>query len=223
MPDAVLTVQPPSCYRSVIFGATPESLLQIRQATVSLAVWERSMPVELARWLDQVPPETLPAARFICRATEARRRVMEAFAGHARESCAERLLLQEDIIGEVERFAQICDARTIEVRLEVINDDACSKFHADNIPVRLLTTYRGPATEWLDPAVEFDACCAAHAPETAVRRLSRFAVALIKGHTAGDRSGPLVLHRSPPIEGSGQTRFFLCVNQPASDRTSDQC
>lgn len=223
MPDAALTLRPPSCHRSVIFGATPQALLRIRHAAVSLAVWERSMSPAVARWLDQVPPETLPEARFICRATEARRHVMEAFAGHASESSAASLLLGEDIINQVERFARICGAPWIEVRLEVINDNACSKFHADNIPVRLLTTYRGPATEWLDPAVEFEACCAAHAPETAVRRLSRFAVALIKGHKATSRSGPLVLHRSPPIEGSGQTRFFLCVNHAASDRRHDEC
>lgn len=223
MPDDSLTLQPPLSHRSVIFDTTPEVLLRIRQAAVSLAVWERSMPPEVARWLDQVPPETLPTARFSCRGTEARRQVMEAFAGHADASKAACLLLKEDIVGQIERFTRICGAPWIEVRLEVINNNACAKFHADNVSVRLVTTYRGPATEWLDPAVVDEACCPAHAPEAAVRRLSRFAVALIKGRKAGSRSGPLVLHRSPPIEGSGQTRLFLCVNDAMSDDTSDGC
>lgn len=179
------------------------------------------MPTEIARWLDHVPLETLPQARFICRGPEARCLVTEAFAGHADEKSVACRLVKEDIISQIERFVRIRAAPSIEVRLEVIQDNACTKFHADNVSARLLTTYRGPATEWLDPAVEFEACCPAHAPETAVRRLSRFAVAIIKGRKAGSRSGPLVLHRSPPIEGSGQTRLLLCVNEAMSDDTSD--
>lgn len=223
MPDASLTLRSPSSHRSVIFGATPEALLRIRQAVVSLAVWERSMPPAVACWLDQKPPETWPTARFRCRSTEARQQVMEAFANHADGNSAECLVLKEDIIAQIERFSRICSAPWLEVRLEVISSNACAKFHADNVSVRLLTTYRGPATEWLDPALADEACCPAHAPEAAVRQLSRFAVALIKGRKARSRSGPLVLHRSPPIEGSGQTRFFLCVNDAMSDDTRDGC
>ncbi len=41
--------------------------------------------------------------------------------------------------------------------------------------------------------------------------LPRFAVALAKGSARGDRS---LVHRSPPIEGSGVTRLFVAMNAP---------
>lgn len=212
MPDASLP-PPPSSQRSVIVGTTPLTLLRIDEAAVSLAVWNRSMHPQVAHWLDRLPADRLPTARFTCRGGEARRQVMAAFAGRGDAGEAAWRILQEDIIGQIERFVRLRPVPSIEVRLEVISDDACAKFHADHLSLRLMTTYRGPATEWLDPALAAEACCPADVPPAAIRRLSRFAVAVIKGRKARCRSGPLVLHRSPSIEGRGQTRFFLCVNE----------
>ncbi len=202
---------------TVIFGATADTLASIRDAPVSLAVWERSMPLEALRWLDRTPPETFPTTRFVCHHIEARQHVTQTFAGHAPNSGPACLLIKEDIIGQIERFAQVCGSQWVEVRLEAITDNACPKFHADNVSVRLLTTYRGPGTEWLDLAFGRDLCSVSEYPDNAVRQLPRFAVALMKGRRAMSRSGPMVLHRSPPIEGTGQIRFLLCVSDAEPD------
>ena len=197
---------------TVRFGASADSLSSIKEAPVSLAVWERSMPVDVVRWLDRMPPETLPTARFVCHHSDARQRITQAFSNHAQNSEPASVLLKEDIVGQIEGFARVCGSPWIEVRLETVTGDACRRFHADNVSVRLLTTYRGPGTEWLDIAAGKDVCSLPEYPEKAVRQLPRFAVALIKGRLAKSRSGPLVLHRSPPIEGTGQTRLLLCVS-----------
>jgi hypothetical protein len=218
MPDTLPSSHCSLKTEAVIFGATADTLSGINDAPVSLAVWERPMPSEVVRWLDETHPETLPTARFVCHHFEARKWLTQALSGKACDSNPAGLQFKEDIVGLIERFARIRSEPWIEVRLEVISDNACAKFHADNVSVRLLTTYRGPATEWLDPAIEFDACCSEAVPEAAVRRLPRFAAALVKGRKARSRSGPLVLHRSPPIEGTGHVRLLLCVSDAEPDR-----
>ena len=36
--------------------------------------------------------------------------------------------------------------------LEVVRTDSCRKFHADYVTARLITTYLGEGTQWLDEA-----------------------------------------------------------------------
>jgi len=45
-------------------------------------------------------------------------------------------------------------------------------------------------------------------------QLPAFAVALFKGEQAAEGTG--VLHRSPPIAGTGMTRLVLCVDGPSA-------
>jgi hypothetical protein len=176
------------------------------------------MPREVMRWLDRTPPEALPTARFVCHHADARQRITDAFDGNAHSNDPAGHHIKEDVIGQIELFAKTCSAPWVEVRLEVITGNACSRFHADNVSVRLLTTYRGPGTEWLDVDVGDETYSVSEYPEAAVRQVPRFAVTLFKGRQATRRSSPLVLHRSPPIEGTGQTRLILCVSDAGTDR-----
>jgi hypothetical protein len=48
-----------------------------------------------------------------------------------------------------------------------------------------------------------------------MNELPRFAVGLFKGER---RAGPAaILHRSPPIAGTGTTRLFLCLNEDKNE------
>lgn len=38
------------------------------------------------------------------------------------------------------------------MKLEVTSDDGCKYWHQDSVPFRMVTTYRGPCTEWVPPA-----------------------------------------------------------------------
>eukprot|EP00903_Cladosiphon_okamuranus_P008883 g8505.t1 len=39
---------------------------------------------------------------------------------------------------------------TLTVKLELLNKGKCPRFHLDKVPIRLICTYVGPSTEWLD-------------------------------------------------------------------------
>ena len=101
----------------------------------------------------------------------------------------------------------------VDIRLETIRHDACWKFHRDHVPARLLTTYRGPGTEWVHPR---DGAAALSEQKSFRGRIERFpehSVGLFKGSRGGSRAG--IVHRSPPVALSGEVRLFLCLNLPS--------
>ena len=98
-------------------------------------------------------------------------------------------------------FASLMRCRTVRVRVEGITGNACRKVHADYTDVRLICTLAGPGTDYTpgdDPA----------AP---LQRIPTGAVALFKGREFG-RGHAACLHRSPPIEGSGERRLVLVID-----------
>ena len=86
------------------------------------------------------------------------------------------------------------------VRLDVVDTDACRRFHADYVPLRLLCTYVGPGTQW-------------HRCDRAdrVEQLAAGEVAIFKGRDALDP--PVLLHRSPPISRTGERRLLLVLDR----------
>ncbi len=98
----------------------------------------------------------------------------------------------------------------------MVEDDACRFWHVDRVALRLLCTYRGPATEWLRPGGQMPGPGAA-AEGRRVRRLAPFDVAVMKGTGfAPGHAG--VAHRSPPVSHlprARRARILLVVDAPA--------
>lgn len=58
--------------------------------------------------------------------------------------------LLADLQRSLEFFCEAFDQTGAEVRVELTDRCSCPKFHCDNVYVRMLTTYRGPTTEYVD-------------------------------------------------------------------------
>ena len=127
-------------------------------------------------------------------------------------------LLIEDIEALVSAFSAVANS-LVDVRLDRISHDACWKVHRDTVETRLLTTYRGPATEWVLPEHAAQALREQKKFKGPIERLRDHDVALFKGSEAGTGRG--IVHRSPPIVGTGCTRLLLCLNLP-SDVSPEQ-
>lgn len=200
---------------SIITADTAESLERIADANIELAMWQRRLPDELVEWLHQLPGSALPTARLSLYASEV------SLALHA--ACDESGLpvgqLRETLVADIadlaERFANVIASDRLRLRLETVDDNACRRFHRDCVPLRLLTTYRGPGTDWVRP--DFAELALAHADDYSgpTERMATYDVAIFKGcgfhgqiHDAG------VVHRSPPIADTGTTRLLLCLNVP---------
>jgi hypothetical protein len=138
--------------------------------------------------------------------------VSDALAGALGPRLPELGPVVEDVAALARRIAAIASAARLRIRLERVQDNACRRFHADQVRLRLLCTYRGPGTEWLpDAGVRRDADGGiAEPPPAAIGRLVRFEVALLKG--AAHPQGRPLIHRSPPIAGTGIARLLLAID-----------
>jgi hypothetical protein len=107
--------------------------------------------------------------------------------------------LLQDIVSAVELFSRMFDQRQVELRMEVTDQQACPKFHCDNVYVRMLITYAGPTTEYIDR----------WRPDE-IQRAPLGGLIFLKGHQHPTYQDQM-LHRSPPIS-SGKKRFSIVVN-----------
>ena len=191
-----------------------EGLAAINEPDMALVIWRRALPPRLQTWLDQVDASCLPHLRVLVRPGDLRRAVEPHLDEAGMPAGDMRDLLVGDVEDLVSAFAGIARSGLVDVRLERVSHDSCWKFHRDYVEARLLTTYRGPGTEWVQPI---------HA-ERALRAQKRFEgplehargndVAIFKGNCAGPDSG--IVHRSPPIAGTGCTRLLLALNKPSA-------
>ncbi|MFO7481827.1 DUF1826 domain-containing protein [Oceanibaculum nanhaiense] len=190
-----------------------EGLSAITRPGTALVIWRRSLPSGLTEWLAAQDAERLPHSRLLVRTADARRAVSSVMEQADLPAGPVRDWLIGDIEALVQAFADITASESVDIRLEAVSHDSCWKFHRDYVPVRLLTTYRGPATEWVDPAHADAAMQAQKDYEGPIERLEVGDVAIFKGKMAGDADG--IVHRSPPVAGTGQTRLLLCLNTPS--------
>ena len=101
-----------------------------------------------------------------------------------------------DVASLVELFATLTDAQGVGIRLEATARQTCPKWHTDRVGLRLMTTYAGPGTEWLDG--------------DAAHRASTGDVLIAKGELWPSAPGACV-HRSPDPQGA--TRLLLTLDE----------
>lgn len=178
----------------------PGVLEAVARPEVHLAVWNRALPAALA-WLATLDFAKIDDLDFETTLDAAEAEIAEglAEAGYPAGERGDALL--DELLGHARRFAAIQRIDAVSIRLEVIETDACRKFHADHVTARLLTTLVGSGTQWIHGAAD---------PDMPIRQLRTGDVGIFKGRLGADPVG--ILHRSPPILGTGETRLLLAIN-----------
>lgn len=181
-----------------------ESILDaIGDVGVALVIWQRNYPPDVASLL-AYPIGNIRLAAALDQLPEQLATALDK-AGYP--ASAVRAAIRDDILRLAGTFARIMQVTAVQVRLEQVVTNACRKFHADYVTARLITTYAGQGTQWIngnydDPAQE------------AIHQLSAGDVGIFKGrHWDAERAA---IHRSPPIEGTGEARLILVVDPVVS-------
>ena len=188
-----------------------KGLNAIKKPGAELVIWQRSLPMGFGEWIDRTEVSMLPDLRILVQ-PDALRPALEPLLDECGLSANEMCnLLIDDIESLVSTFADVTRSEFVDVRLERIDHDACRKFHRDNVEARLVTTYRGPTTQWVEMAYAETALREQKLFGGPLKHLASDDVAIFKGSCAGSNNG--VVHRSPPIEGTGHPRLFLCLNK----------
>lgn len=188
-----------------------KGLIAIKQQDIDLVIWQRTLNSYLNTFLDQLEPSQLPDMRVLIRPDDlfiaAEPYLFKC--GWSNGDVKECLL--KDIHHLILTFASITKSYLVDVRLEIISDDACWKFHRDAVKTRLLTTYRGSTTEWVQPEHAAQALREQKLYNGPLDTLQINDVAIFRGGSAQSNRG--IVHRSPQITDTGCTRLLLCLNE----------
>lgn len=128
---------------------------------------------------------------------------------------AEAAALIADVQQLTQIFADLTGDHHLGLRLRVLEGTMCPKWHVDRLRVRLICTYVGPGTEWLEvvdgversPSPRLLGLSPSLAPD---HRLDVGWVGLFKGLSASEGGHDAAVHRSPGVPEGG-ARLLLTV------------
>lgn len=192
-------------------GDTPDVLTQIFDTQIKLCIFKRAMNTdvqEYSAFLQQAFQDfRITQVMSLCQSGDL---LNELLPQH---HCRQNFI--EDILTVANMFADLFDLEQVGFRLCVLNKAMCPRFHTDKVPCRLITTYSGKGTEWLDsrtvkpemPGISHDEPVYTEL----VRQLEAGDVALFKGDAWDDNDGFGVVHRSPVLSAD-ETRLLLTLD-----------
>ncbi len=182
----------------------PASLNTFLQPDSAAVIWRRQTPPDVQIWLNGLDAELLPRGRVILPSEAVADTVRELCDMSGLPACLERDWLQNDIVSLADIFSGLMSARFLRLRLDVVTTNACRRFHIDAITARLICTYRGTGTQY---GISTDG----KDPER-VFTVQTGAPILLRGTLWPERPRTGLLHRSPPIEGTGEARLALFLD-----------
>jgi hypothetical protein len=193
-----------------VFGETPQVLTDVLQDGVNLAVWRRRLPPQLEDFAALAVSLGQPMADQ--RVIDVDEQHMPVLTGLLREAADLHgyEAFVADVAWLVAAYTCLVGARRVGLRLRVMAGPMCPRFHVDNVPLRLLTAYAGPGSEWLrERASECADLCTGLQPVGNIQRLHPGEVAVLKGEKWQGNEGAGLVHRSPPGQ---QGRLLLSLD-----------
>lgn len=208
---SVLESEIPQAVPGVSVADGPEGLSVLQSPDCAAAIWDRSPLPGFRSWIDALDPDRLPRARVILRPNNVQSIATQICEACGTPDCPERRMLTGNTAALAEIFADLMRAPFLRLRYDAIDTNACRKFHIDAVTARLVCTYRGPGTQYGAPN--------GAAEPSPVFAVEAGAPLLLRGTKWPAKQGCELLHRSPPIEGTGVTRLVLVLD-PIDDPES---
>ncbi|WP_339545383.1 DUF1826 domain-containing protein [Pseudomonas sp. RA_35y_Pfl2_P32] len=194
-------------------GQTPEVFTQILEDGTNLALWQRRLPLHIVDFATLLLSLNQPLAESL---------VVELADDEAQPdlrslaACCSDLMGYEGFIADVawlvSAFACLLGARRIGVRVRTLDKAMCPRFHVDHVPVRLITTYAGVGSQWLEEGkIDRQQLGNPHAEPGQCQQMLGGEVALLKGEKWLGNEGAGLIHRSPPL-AAGERRLILTLD-----------
>ena len=178
---------------------------EIFDKKINILIWKRSLLPEHILAAEKILHNE-PDLRFsqLMRPAEVKNALIKKIGSNQKLS-----ILFDDISNLIKDFCLLFDSKRAWLRLDAIDRPMCPRFHVDHVKCRLVTTYVGPATQWL-PSNLVDRTKLGHgnqglpdeksglfAKSTDIKELSKGHVALLKGESWDGNKGSGLVHRSP--------------------------
>ena len=194
-------------------------LADIYQENTNIVVWKRSLTDKLLEASSSILSTNHDLEISLVASPQDTVSVLQARL----DSSKMVMILIEDIHKLVNMFCDLFDLTRIGLRLTSLKHAMCPRFHVDNVPCRLITTYQGIATEWLPHndadrsklgvgnKGKPDSQSGIYQDETDIQQLSQGDVALLKGEAWVGNEGKGLIHRSPQLYDQA-SRLILTID-----------
>ncbi|MFN4275430.1 MAG: DUF1826 domain-containing protein [Ferrovibrio sp.] len=206
--------------KHALTGINYDVLNEIGRSGINLAIWHRQQEAALARLCTDIAAKHDNDLCLYIDPEKSDVTIPMALAGTG-WGCETRLKpLANDVIRAVQIFARLTGDYRLHVDLSVIRTDACRYFHVDNVGLRLLCSYAGPGTEWLDNANVVRAALGLGDNKAVLRDPARIhhmptgLIGILKGERYPGNDGNGIVHRSAPILRCAGRRLLLRIDQP---------
>ncbi|UOE84802.1 DUF1826 domain-containing protein [Vibrio splendidus] len=196
----------------------PTVLADIYQSDINIAVWQRQFDEDLTMAISEFIASNPNFSKSISLSPDNAFDKLEFATG---ETASKALL--ENMAELVDMFCCLFDLEEVGLRLAVLNKAMCPRFHFDQVPCRLVTTYHGVATQWLpNESVDrsklgrgsngqLDSISGLYAHESDIQQMVSGDVALLKGESWSGNENVGLVHRSP-VTSSDETRLLLTLD-----------
>ncbi len=183
---------------------------------VNLAVWQRRLPDHLSGFASTLLAQGEPLAQSLSidlSDADAEPALPGLLAGYS--DIPGQAAFLADVAWLIRAYACLLDARSIGLRLRALDGAMCPRFHVDRVPLRLITSYAGPGSQWLrEGAVsrqQLGGPQALPAENAVVEQIGCGHVALLKGERWIGNEGRGLVHRSPALP-AGERRLLLTLD-----------
>ncbi|XQF90517.1 DUF1826 domain-containing protein [Pseudoalteromonas espejiana] len=209
--------------RKAAIDSDANVLPQIYNEDTNIVVWQRDLENTLTEAVNTlINANALKPLELALSPDDAFEQLIKALKP-AEQNYNEAKTLCEDIALLVEMFCCLFDLKRAGLRLKVLDKPMCPRFHVDKIPCRLVTTYQGVATQWLNHSdVERSKLGAGNLGKpdeesglfkslNNINQLKQGDVALLKGEYWDENEGAGLVHRSPAVAANEQ-RLLLTLD-----------
>ncbi|MCG8614372.1 MAG: DUF1826 domain-containing protein [Pseudomonadales bacterium] len=195
----------------------PECLTSILRDHVNLAVWHRNLDAGISRFVtDLLGLRTEYSTMQYLSVTRPEDMALQVSSGLPTEfvSLHGFQAWLDDITLLIDMYCCLFEPQMVGFRLHIVDRAMCPRFHVDRVPVRLLCTYGGLGTQWLEESSvvrpdEPDARLPEQITSPAqIQSVPTGSVALLKGSAWIGNEAHGIVHRSPPAS-TDDTRLIL--------------
>jgi hypothetical protein len=206
-------------HRTAVLSPYPSIFTDIFKDEVNLAIWNQALSSEVIRCAERLL-EQQPRIKMVIAVSP--------------ENCYEKLSetlgvsekehpLCQHISLLVDMFCTLFNLKGAGLRLMALDRPMCPKFHVDKIPCRLVTTYIGTATQWLNNGKIdrtklgagslglTDELSGLFQHSDAIEHFCAGDVGLLKGEGWFDNNNAGLVHRSPHLENN-ESRLLLTLD-----------
>ncbi len=211
------SASPEILHSSTIMLDHPGALGAIDEPGYSLALWTRQPIPAISSEIRILSASSLPDVRTRLDPGQTRKALADLVASRGFDAGKAFPHWLSDMSMLADMFIIMARGQTVTARLETMDTVGCPRFHVDQSYLRLVCTYRGPGTEWLEDAQVDRYAQNSGAPNDDIIRFGQpqampgFAVGLMKGRRYPGQEQAGLVHRSPLPDPADPARVLFCL------------